>query len=65
MRLNAGHGWHEEVLDSPDLGLYIGPMIWHEMHDLAPGTVLLSLASAPYDEADYIRDFAAFETLAK
>ncbi len=65
MRLSDGHSWREAVLDSPDLGLHIGPMIWHEMHDFAPGTVLLVLASAAYDEADYIRDFAEFEALAQ
>ena len=65
MRLSDGHNWREAVLDSPDLGLHIGPMIWHEMHDFAPGSVLLVLASAAYVESDYIRDFAAFEALAK
>ena len=65
MRLTDGHTWREAVLDSPDLGLHIGPMIWHEMHDFAPGTVLLVLASAAYDEADYIRDFAVFQAVAE
>lgn len=65
MRLSDGHEWREAVLDSPDLALHIGPMIWHEMHDFAPGTVLLVLASAAYDEADYIRDFSAFEALTR
>jgi hypothetical protein len=47
-------------LERPDLGLYVGPFVWHELLRFAPGTVVLALASAPYDEADYIRDYASF-----
>ena len=49
---------NEEVvlLDSPEKGLYIGPMIWREMFDFSDDAVLLVLASENYDEADYIRD---------
>jgi dTDP-4-dehydrorhamnose 3,5-epimerase-like enzyme len=52
-------------LDRPDLGLEIGPMTWREMRDFSPGAVLLVLASAPYDEADYIRDYDAFLEMAR
>lgn len=47
-------------LDSPSTGLYVGPSIWHVMEDFSPGAVLLVLASAPYDESDYIRDYEEF-----
>lgn len=47
-------------LDDPATGLVIGPSIWREMHDFAPGTVLMVLADRHYDEADYIRDYDAF-----
>lgn len=47
-------------LDRPELGLYVGPWVWHELVAFAAGTVVLALASAPYDEADYIRDHATF-----
>ena len=40
-------------------------MIWHEMYDFAPNTVFVVLASAAYDEADYVRDRAEFEALAR
>jgi len=43
-----------------DRGLVLDPMVWHEMYDFSPGCVLLVLAEAWYDEADYIRDYAAF-----
>lgn len=48
------------VLDDPSKGLYIGPMIWREMYDFTPGSVLLVLASELYDEVDYIRDYRKY-----
>jgi dTDP-4-dehydrorhamnose 3,5-epimerase-like enzyme len=47
-------------LDSPDRGIVVGAMVWHELHRFADGTVVLVLASTGYDEADYIRDYATF-----
>lgn len=64
MILDDGRQRREYVLNRPDLALQIGPMIWREMRDFAPGTVLMVLASRRYSEADYIRDYATFVTLA-
>lgn len=50
-------------LDDPARGLAVDPMVWHEMHDFTPDCVLMVLAAAPYDEADYIRDHAEFVAL--
>lgn len=57
----------EEVvtLNSPDKGLYIGPMIWREMFDWENEAVLLVMASKHYDEKDYIRDYKQYEEMAK
>lgn len=44
-------------LNDQSIGLYIGPMVWREMYDFSPGSVLLVLASDHYDEGDYIRDY--------
>lgn len=52
-------------LDRPDRGVVIGPMIWREMHNFSPGAVCLTLASAAYDEADYVRDYDAFMAAVK
>lgn len=52
------------ILDRPDVGIMIEPMIWHEMNDFSSDCVLLVLASGPYDERDYIRDLTEFEQLA-
>ena len=48
------------LLDRPNQGLWVGPMEWREMHDFSEGVVLMCLADAHYDEADYIRDYDQF-----
>ncbi len=48
------------VLNSPDMGLYIGSNLWREMHDFSSDCVLLVIASELYDESDYIRDYDEF-----
>ena len=48
------------VLDKPRMGLYLGPMVWKEMYDFSPDSVLLVLASEHYIENEYIRDYDAF-----
>jgi hypothetical protein len=41
-------------------GLYVPPMLRRELDNFSSGSVSLVLASAPYDEADYIRDYDQF-----
>lgn len=41
-------------------GLLIDSCIWREMYDFTEDAVLLVLASAYYDESDYIRDYDTF-----
>jgi len=52
-------------LDSPSTVLPIEPLVWHEMFDFSPDCVLLVMADAPYQEADYIRDYEAFRNALK
>lgn len=47
-------------IDKSNIGLIIPPMVWHEMHDFSEDCVMLVLASAQYDEADYIRNYDEF-----
>lgn len=47
-------------LDRPDLGMFVGTWVWHELHNFAAGTVVLVLASTGYAESDYIRDYTDF-----
>ncbi|AFO86482.1 WxcM-like domain-containing protein [Phaeobacter inhibens] len=41
-------------------GIYICPMMWRYLDNFSSGAVCMVMASAPYDEADYIRDYGAF-----
>lgn len=41
-------------------GLFLPPMTWRELLNFSSGSVCAVLASAPYDEADYIRDYSDF-----
>jgi hypothetical protein len=41
-------------------GLYVGPMIWRELDNFSSGSVCLVLASTPYDESDYYRDYESY-----
>lgn len=64
MLVDNGRDRSSVLLDRPSLGLEIGPMVWREMHDFSPDSVLLVLASEHYREADYIRDYATFRQVA-
>lgn len=55
----------EVTLSSPEVGLVIAPMQWHEMYDFSSDCVFMVLASAHYDESDYIRNYDEFVKLAK
>ena len=41
-------------------GLHLPPMFWREMDNFSSGSVCLVLASEPYDEKDYYRDYNEF-----
>ena len=60
-RLDDGRDSAEVVLDNPHEGLIIRPKMWRDMYDFSADCVLLVLASEPYDEADYIRDYEEFK----
>ena len=51
------------TLDARNKGLFLRPWVWHEMRDFTEDCVLLCLADAHYDEADYIRDYHEFKRL--
>lgn len=48
------------ILNKPNIGLLIEPMMWHEMYDFSDDCVLMVLADEHYDEDDYIRDYTQF-----
>ena len=47
-------------LNRPYYGLYLTNMIWRELLNFSSGGICLVLASAPYDEADYFREYDEF-----
>jgi len=55
----------EILLNRPDRGLLIPNGIWRELIEFSAGAVCLSLVSAEYDEADYIREYDEFKKYKK
>lgn len=41
-------------------GLYIPPLIWREIDNFSSGSVCAALASEPYNEDEYYRDYMVF-----
>lgn len=52
-------------LESPSRGLFVPAGYWLTLDHFSSGSVCLSLASHPYDETDYIRDFDQFISIYK
>lgn len=50
----------EFLLDRPDVGLHLPPMVWGTQYKYSPDALLLVFASHYYDAADYVRDYNAF-----
>ena len=48
------------LLDRPNCGLHVEPLVWVRLENFSPGAVCCVLASAPYEEADYIRSYKEF-----
>ena len=55
-------GTRKEIveLNKPMEAVYIPKMIWKEMYDFSPDSVLLVLANTHYDGSEYIRDLDAY-----
>ena len=47
-------------LTKPRQGVYLPKMVWKEMYDFSPDSVLLVLASTHYDGGEYIRRYEDF-----
>lgn len=60
MKIDDGKTKSEYWLRDPRKGLYINRLIWREMDSFSQGAVCMVLASHPYDESDYFRDYDDF-----
>ena len=58
--LDDGTHRAEVRLDAPDVGVYVPALVWGVQYKYSRDAVLLVLASAEYEAADYIRDYAEF-----
>ena len=59
-----GTNRQEFLLDRPDVGMHLPPMVWGIQYKYSADAVLLVFASHYYDNADYIRDYSEFRQLA-
>lgn len=58
-KVRIDNGYETEVieLNRPGMGLYLSPMVWKDMYDFSPDSILLVLASRHYDPGEYIRNY--------
>lgn len=61
----ADDGTHRQefLLDRPDIGVYIPPLVWGIQYKYSADAVLLVFASHYYDNTDYIRSYTEFRQL--
>lgn len=60
VKLDNGREQRTVQLNRPDIGLLITTKIWREIDNFSSAGICLVLASLPYEEADYYRDYDAF-----
>ena len=60
VRIDNGRETEVVELNRPGMGLYLPPMLWKDMYDFSPDSILLVLASRHYDAGEYIRDYDAY-----
>lgn len=47
-------------LGDPRFGLYLPPLVWHELTGFTAGSAYYVVSSGRYDESEYIRDHGEF-----
>lgn len=65
VRITDGTSEFVVELDKPMMGVYIPKMIWKDMYDFSPDSVLLVLASTHYNGKEYIRDYDEYLKIMK
>jgi UDP-2-acetamido-3-amino-2,3-dideoxy-glucuronate N-acetyltransferase len=60
-----GESRREYLLDSPEKGIYLPPMIWGIQYKFSADATLLVFASHYYDPDDYIRSYEEFVAIKK
>lgn len=65
VRITDGKEEFVVQLNKPMMGVYIPKMIWKDMYDFSPDSVLLVLASTHYDNTEYIRNYYEYLEMMK
>ena len=63
--VDNGQSRQEILLDRPNKGIHLPPMVWGIQYKYSKDSVLLVFASDHYNPDDYIRDYDEFITLLK
>jgi hypothetical protein len=58
--IDDGRSRRTVSLDRSYYGLYVPNLIWTQVTGFCTGAICLVFASLPYEESDYIRDYAGF-----
>src|SRR5258708_7905620 len=58
--VDDGHQKGRFFLNRSYYGLYVPRMVWRELENFSSGSVCLVIASEPYEESDYYRDYQEF-----
>lgn len=66
-RIRVDNGKEQAVieLNRPRMGCYLSSMLWKDMYDFSPDSILLVLASRHYDESEYIRNYQDYLKIIK
>lgn len=65
VRITDGNEEQIVELNKPMMGVYLPKMIWKDMYDFSPDSVLLVLASTHYDGNEYIRNYDEYLSIIK
>ncbi|EXF23864.1 dTDP-6-deoxy-3,4-keto-hexulose isomerase [Nesterenkonia sp. AN1] len=60
VELDNGRVTETVRLESPNIALTVGPLVWRRLHTFDPGTICAVLASEPYDPEDYLHTYEDF-----
>ena len=58
--LDDGRDQRVLTLDASNRALHLVPGIWRELSNFSAGSICLVMASAPFEEADYLRQYEEF-----
>lgn len=63
VEVDDGHEVTTYHLNSPDMGLYLPPMVWRSLKWFSTNAVAMLLSSELYDPDDYINDYNQFRQI--